>query len=204
MSSSATSSSSSDESERSTSSRCKKPLLKRRRSDEAGASSDDDSDTGSNNAREIPDALALSHAERRRQKKKEGRSQKEVVNAPAAKKRKLKDGVAVSSSISKKEKRQNSVWVGNLSFKTTPDALRGFFDGVGDITRIHMPMRAGAKGENMGSVVLLLDYVSRLCDLIHRFAYVDFGSPDHKIIAITLSERDFHGRRLLIKDGMFK
>ena len=56
----------------------------------------------------------------------------------------------------KKEKRRNSVWVGNLSFKTTPDALRGFFDGVGDITRIHMPMKAGAKGENMGLVVSFL------------------------------------------------
>jgi RNA recognition motif-containing protein len=34
-----------------------------------------------------------------------------------------------------------------------------------------------------------------------RFAYVDFASPDHKVIAVTLSERDFQGRRLLIKDG---
>jgi hypothetical protein len=34
-----------------------------------------------------------------------------------------------------------------------------------------------------------------------RFAYVDFASPDQKVIAITLSERDFQGRKLLIKDG---
>lgn len=43
----------------------------------------------------------------------------------------------------------------------------------------------------------------RLSNFIYRFAYVDFASPDHKIIAITLSEREFHGRRLLIKDGTF-
>ena len=42
---------------------------------------------------------------------------------------------------SKVPKRQNSVWVGNLSYKTTPVSLRGFFEGVGEITRIHMPMK---------------------------------------------------------------
>lgn len=34
-----------------------------------------------------------------------------------------------------------------------------------------------------------------------RFAYVDFATPDAKITAITLSERNLEGRRLLIKDG---
>ncbi|KAG9317741.1 hypothetical protein JVU11DRAFT_1958 [Chiua virens] len=85
----------------------------------------------------------------------------------------------------RRQKRQNSVWVGNLSFRTTQEALRGFFDGVGTITRIHMPMRCGRElqNENMG------------------FAYVDFEMPDAKVIAITLSEGHLDGRRLLIKDG---
>jgi hypothetical protein len=33
------------------------------------------------------------------------------------------------------------------------------------------------------------------------FAYVDFGTPDAKLAAIALSERNLEGRRLLIKDG---
>ena len=37
--------------------------------------------------------------------------------------------------------RRNSVWVGNLDYKTTQDGLRKFFDGVGEITRIHMPTK---------------------------------------------------------------
>ncbi|KAF9231899.1 hypothetical protein BU15DRAFT_90800 [Melanogaster broomeanus] len=72
--------------------------------------------------------------------------------------------------------RQNSIWVGNLSFWTTQDALRAFFEGVGEITRIHMPAKPGKKGENMG------------------FAYVDFATPDAK-------EGQLEGRNLLIKDG---
>ncbi|KAG1873638.1 hypothetical protein DFJ58DRAFT_695872 [Suillus subalutaceus] len=122
---------------------------------------------------------------KRRQKKKDQKPQDQP-----SKKRKVTDGsvAGVSTKDSKpagnsKPKRQNSVWVGNLWFKTTPDALRDFFDGVGEITRIHMPTKKGTKGENMG------------------FAYVDFATPDAKVTAITQSERDLHGRNLLVKDG---
>ena len=95
----------------------------------------------------------LSHAEQRRQKKRELKAAKaiEVV----AKKRKLNDGSAAETSSSSrvpkeaKPKRQNSVWVGNLSYATTRDALKQFFDGVGEITRINIPQRPG-KGENLG------------------------------------------------------
>lgn len=95
-----------------------------------------------------PEVPALSHAEKRRQRKLEKlKKAGETSITPDRKKQKLVDG---PSAAFKKEKRQNSVWVGNLAFKTTPDALRGFFDGVGEITRIHMPMKAGAKDTNMG------------------------------------------------------
>jgi len=144
MSSSASTSSSSELARSPSPPRSGQQSLKRKRQDPADVSN---SEHDSENPDETP---ALSHAERRRQKKKE-REQKNLN--PAIKKRKLKDGVATASSVSKKEKRQNSVWVGNLSFKTTTDALRGFFDGVGEITRVHMPMKAGANGENMGSVL---------------------------------------------------
>ncbi|KAG9087225.1 hypothetical protein FRC06_002634 [Ceratobasidium sp. 370] len=85
--------------------------------------------------------------------------------------------------------RQNSVWVGNLSFKTTEAQLKEFFDGVGEITRVHMPKKQvvgqgrGMRGENRG------------------FAYVDFATSDAQTLAITLSERNLDGRRLLIKNG---
>lgn len=34
-----------------------------------------------------------------------------------------------------------------------------------------------------------------------RFAYVDFSTPEEKVKAIAMSERNLDGRRLLIKDG---
>lgn len=77
-------------------------------------------------------APVLSHAEQRRQKKKQKREEPAADGKSSAKKPK-------SEPL---PKRQNSVWVGNLAFKTTPISLKGFFDGVGEITRINMPMKA--------------------------------------------------------------
>lgn len=99
----------------------------------------------------------LSHAERRRQRKLEKlESAGETSVTPARKKQRLVSGTAAAF---KKQNRQNSVWVGNLAFKTTSDALRGFFDGVGEITRIHMPMKTGSEDTNMGCVLRLLQCV---------------------------------------------
>ncbi|KAG7097439.1 hypothetical protein E1B28_004784 [Marasmius oreades] len=164
------------------------PPTKRKR---AEPQSDDNSDsTTSSSESEAEDAtLPLSHAEKRRRKRKERLAQTKgkELKEPLSKKRKLADGTASSTNTEGKPQRQNSVWVGNLSFKTTPADLRTFFDGVGEITRIHMPMkpgtRPGMKGENRG------------------FAYVDFATSDSKMVAITLSERHLTGRKLLIKDG---
>jgi len=64
--------------------------------------------------------------------------------------------------------------------------LKAFFDGVGEITRVNMPMKvADGRGprENSG------------------FAYVDFATKDAQVLAITMSEQNLEGRRLLIKDG---
>ncbi|WVF68213.1 hypothetical protein IAT40_002978 [Kwoniella sp. CBS 6097] len=91
-------------------------------------------------------------------------------------------------------KRQNSVWVGNLAFKTTVETLTDFFQrgvtelggqGAGCVTRINMPKKAikGGYAENKG------------------FAYVDFVSPEIQELAVALSERPYEGRRLLIKKG---
>ncbi|KAK7033569.1 Nucleolar protein 13 [Paramarasmius palmivorus] len=167
------------------------PASKRKRVTEDNAideeESDEESSSDSEDGSEVQevedDVPPLSHAEKRRQKKKQKLADKQG-KGPASKKRKLADG---SSSSSSAPNRQNSVWVGNMSFKTTPDALRTFFEGVGEITRIHMPMkfvsRPGGLGENRG------------------FAYVDFATSDGKAVAITMSEKPLNGRKLLIKDG---
>ncbi|KAI0638036.1 hypothetical protein C8Q77DRAFT_1088986 [Trametes polyzona] len=164
-------------------------------SDDSGDSSTISDDSGDeSDAGEVSDTPVLSHAEKRRQKKKEERSSKKgAASTEDSDKKKGKSKVKNTAELppSKVPKRQNSVWVGNLSFKTTLASLRNFFDGVGEITRIHMPMKmvTGSpqdkrpRQENRG------------------FAYVDFATPDAKAVAITLSEKPLEGRRLLIKDG---
>lgn len=167
------------------------------------SSSDSESDEG----RE--DTQVLSHAERRRQKKKDAKSSA----GSKGNNRETHNKVPPDASASKQPKRQNSVWVGNLSFKTSADSLRRFFDGVGEITRIHMPTKVANAGpssrgnakENLGFVLNLvrLRIVSHNISWANRFAYVDFASPDAKVVAITMSENPLDGRRLLIKDGTF-
>ncbi|KAJ7129258.1 hypothetical protein C8R44DRAFT_776293 [Mycena epipterygia] len=175
MSSSASSSSSSSSS--SSRSSTPEPATKRKREAENSDSesdSEDDSD-----AEAAPDVPVLSHAEQRRQKRKE----KQEKSEQPAKKRKLPDGSAATTP----SKRQNSVWVGNLTFKTTTEALTEFFKDVGEITRIHMPTKPstapGVKAENRG------------------YAYVDFTTAEAKKAAIAMSEQNLFGRKLLIKDG---
>jgi RNA recognition motif-containing protein len=97
----------------------------------------------------------LSHAEKRRRKREAKRAEKlKDGDVHPTKKRKLKDGT--SHSVDTSTKRQNSVWVGNLSYKTEQEDLRGFFKWAGDITRINMPTKArggpGTKPENRGWV----------------------------------------------------
>ncbi|KAL4241891.1 hypothetical protein ABKN59_000599 [Abortiporus biennis] len=152
-------------------------------SDSSSSSSDDETDI-----EDTPEEPVLSHKEKRKQKKKELDSTKpNEVSSNSTKSKKN----SADLHPSKQPKRQNSVWVGNLTFQTTDEMLRKFFYGVGEITRIHMPMKAvnagpGAKGnlrENRG------------------FAYVDFATPEAKAEAIAMSENMLDGRRLLIKDG---
>ena len=104
---------------------------------------------------QLAEEPVLSHAERRRRKKelKLAANLKEEEEGSAKKKRKLNDG---SSKEVVSMKRQNSVWIGNMSFKTTQEDLRTFFGDVGEITRINMPTKRasgpGLKPENRGYV----------------------------------------------------
>ncbi|TFL05841.1 hypothetical protein BDV98DRAFT_542009 [Pterulicium gracile] len=150
-------------------------------------SSDSDTDSDTDAAPEATeDAPVLSHAEQRKEKKRAAKAAVATTDDAKlpTKKRKLNDGKAEKINPSQ---RKNSVWVGNMAFKTTTDDLRSFFAGCGEITRIHMPTkpstRPGGGPENRG------------------FAYVDFATEDAKTLAIARSENPLAGRKLLIKDG---
>ncbi len=99
-----------------------------------------------------------------------------------------KDGKAARS--------EHGVWIGNLRFTVTPQELRQWLiensGGVltGDmITRLKLPLSKtpgrdkNAPPANKG------------------FAYVDFSDIGGKVAAIALSETEWNGRRLLIKDS---
>jgi RNA recognition motif-containing protein len=91
-------------------------------------------------------------------------------------------------TVKKEERRSDhGIWIGNLSFKTTKDALRRFFlerGGIDDtsITRVHMPVDNNTK-QNKG------------------FAYVDFTTEAVLAIAMSMSEKLVDGRKVLIKNA---
>ncbi|CAM1500692.1 Fc.00g098540.m01.CDS01 [Cosmosporella sp. VM-42] len=101
----------------------------------------------------------------------------------------------------KKEKKEkvrseHSVWIGNLRFTVTPAELRQWLvDNSGGVisdeamTRVKLPTQKdpsrdkNTKAPNKG------------------FAYVDFTDINSKVAAIALSETEWFGRKLLIKDA---
>ena len=104
----------------------------------------------------------LSHAEKRRQKKRKLNSgDAEPIDAssefhinststPSKAKKKAgkkgnRSGDSAPESSDALPKRQNSVWVGNLAYKTTAASLKNFF-GELEVTRIHMPLKASPSG----------------------------------------------------------
>ncbi|KAF8252798.1 RNA-binding domain-containing protein, partial [Wilcoxina mikolae CBS 423.85] len=74
------------------------------------------------------------------------------------------------------------IWIGNLSFSTTPVILTDFLAGENkdSITRINLPLQ---NGRNKG------------------FAYVDFKTESALQHALSLSESLLGGRRVLIKNA---
>ena len=116
-------------------------------------------------------------------KRKRAPSPQPVEDTPvlshAAKRKQKKALSGESTTVSKKEKeeeddsapvkRQNSIWVGNLSYKTTQESLRRFFDGVGEITRVHLPTKPGkaAPGESARRENRGCGYI--YCSVCHSF-----------------------------------
>jgi len=107
--------------------------LKRKR--DASPDSIDASSSSSELGR-TEDAPVLSHAARRKQKKKASLNEAAPTSLPSRNQKKEDDAFHPV-------KRQNSIWVGNLCYKTTPESLRRFFNEVGEITRVHLPTKLG-------------------------------------------------------------
>lgn len=173
---------------------------------------DSDSDTDSNDEAQgetVHEIEVRSHAAQRKLRKKAEKESKLPKGAPSHKPQDVAGGVV--------PRRQNSVWVGNLAFKTTEQALRAFFQrGVPgcQMTRVNLPTKTGKevgvgkgmRGDNRGLV-----NVRRLPDeacikwwltLFYRsFAYIDFITKEEQEKAIALSEQNLDGRKLLIKAG---
>ncbi|KAI9260153.1 hypothetical protein BY458DRAFT_440168 [Sporodiniella umbellata] len=75
------------------------------------------------------------------------------------------------------------IWVGNLSYATTTNAVRAFFSDCGTITRVKCPSGNGVKNNNKG------------------FAYVFFATTEEQAKAVAKSEQNLEGRSLLIKEA---
>jgi len=123
----------------------------------SSASESEGEDSPVRDAEAVTDEHVLSHAEKRRQKKRKLNSgdaaPADVPESPTKPTSKPKKGKGkkgeghgeISEGSDALPKRQNSVWVGNLAFKTTTVTLKTFFDGL-EVTRIHMPMKAPQSG----------------------------------------------------------
>lgn len=75
------------------------------------------------------------------------------------------------------------VYVGNISYSTTEDALRGLFAGYGEVVSCRM-------------------ISDRETGKFKGFAFVEFGSEDGASAAITaLDGKDFEGRQLKVNEA---
>ncbi|KAM3505075.1 hypothetical protein MY10362_003171 [Beauveria mimosiformis] len=91
---------------------------------------------------------------------------------------------------------EHGVWIGNLRFSVTPQELRQWLiDNSGGvltsdtITRVKLPL-SKTPGRDKSEPATN-----------KGFAYVDFSDMSGKVAAVALSETEWHGRRLLIKDS---
>lgn len=142
------------------------------------------------NAPEPPSKRAK-RREKKSRKDSSGKKERPVIDStstdkPASNAAKYEISAPVAQKTN--ERSDYGVWIGNLSFTTTKDDVRGFLRDQGEIaetqiTRLHMPAPSDGKSKNKG------------------FAYVDFSSVDVLSKALALSEKLLGGRKLLIKNA---
>jgi RNA recognition motif-containing protein len=101
----------------------------------------------------VDDTAVLSHAASRKQRKKVQALKEHLVDGektPSLEKSngtRNKGNKTTAAPANAAKKRQNSVWVGNLSFKTTQQQLEQFFQFAGEITRVHLPTKGDGSGK---------------------------------------------------------
>ena len=129
----------------------------------SASGSDSGSELEGSPARGAEAVPVLSHAEKRRQKKRKLNSG-DAVPVGVSSESHTKPAPPSTSSNTKKGKGkkgkkpgevceggdglprlQNSVWIGNLAYKTTGVMLKSFFEGL-EVTRVHMPLKAPPSG----------------------------------------------------------
>ncbi|KAG8788219.1 hypothetical protein FRC15_005389 [Serendipita sp. 397] len=151
------------------------PISKKRKLEEVDSDKDE---------QDSPQGRVLSHAAQRRLRKRH-KTSATVTDTD--------NGNSVEKGIGSSDKDNlYSVWVGNLAFKTTPDALREFFATDAEVVKVRMPSKAlhGGQVQPYGSQAKNRGY-----------AYVDFKTQEAKEAAIAKSETPLEGRKLLIKDA---
>jgi RNA recognition motif-containing protein len=106
---------------------------------------------------------------------------------------------AKKSEVEKRS--EHGIWIGNLPFHVSKEALRKFLVEYSDITedvitRVHMP------GPNDGKSAKKVEE-KKFVKVVNNkgYAYVDFSSAEAVGQAVELSEQLLSGRRVLIKDN---
>lgn len=135
---------------------------------------------------------ALSHKEMRRKKKAEKQAaragQIEIAANPPIHPSRAATIASANTIVAQNttdRRSKFSVWVGNLSFRTSSDRLQEWFEqhDIRGISRINMPRGQKRQDHNKG------------------FAYVDIPTAEVMQSCIDLSESHLEGRKLLIKAG---
>lgn len=91
------------------------------------------------------------------------------------------DGQELKISMAGEGSKRNSVFVGNLAYSVTQDALLKLFGECGKIVKCNMPLKED------GSIV--------------GYAFIDFESMDEVDRAVRLSDTDLEGRRIRVEEG---
>lgn len=104
-----------------------------------------------------------------------------------------------TKEINSEKSSHHGVWIGNLQYQICTDDIRKFLvdnSEISDdmITRIHMP-------EMQVNKPIQKEVAKDEKKISNKgFAYVDFSCAEAVSLAVALSEKLLHGRRLLIKD----
>ncbi|TIB73926.1 hypothetical protein E3Q23_02823 [Wallemia mellicola] len=137
---------------------------------------------------EEPQEKALSHKERRKQRRAEALAKEKPEADTEQSSEQKEDSEKTEKVESRPQRSAYAVWIGNLSFKTTRERLFEWIsaniqESEDVITRINMPKGQRAHEHNKG------------------FAYVDITTEDIMNKVIAQSENNLDGRKLLIKSA---